>query len=398
MGKSESIEHVVEQVEMLKMDGLSNILRSKNVLLKLFWLATLVSFVCVCVVLVVGSVVDYLQYEVSTKTRLFQEQQAVFPTFTLCQVNPFSTDRAIAMMANANATKMQQLELYAKSSTGAYLSDKEKQEMSDLDSIILSCVIGNVACSASDFEWIWHPTRHNCYRYNSGRNMVNQKQDLLVFNIPGILNFHFMLVLYSGLPNAGSALAGSSRGFYLYVHNSTEYPFNASPAPLLLTPGFGTHLNVQREFYSQFNEWPYAYSDCRVNEHDELLGTTTAATINDADEQLFEKTKRLGFAYSRDTCLLLCVQTQTVAACKCNNYNISMRAEGVDEWCLTDSQVQCAYEFFYEHFTSNDHHIKECLNKCPLECHRRILSPIVSYVKVAFFIFAVHFKRFFICF
>ena len=59
------------------------------------------------------------------------------------------------------------------------------------------------------------------------------------------------------------------------MHNSTEYPFKASTPPILLTPGYGALVRVQRSFYSQFNEWPYAYSECRVTEEDELLGSSS---------------------------------------------------------------------------------------------------------------------------
>ena len=357
---------LAEKMKYLKVDGLPNILRAPIILLKLTWLAILLTFVGVCAYLVVGSLKEYLKYEVTTKTRMLQEQQAIFPTFTICQVNPLSSDYATYLMNKANLTNIYELELYMKNTTGSYLSDSQKQKLSDLSMILQTCTIGNKACNASDFEWIWHPIYYNCYRFNTGAISV-YSQSLIRTNIAGLVNFNFYLVLYSGLPNYWSNRAGAFRGFYLFLHNSTEYPFKTNAPPILLTPGYGSLIKVERSFYSQFNEWPYSYSECRVNEENELIGEH----LNDPDE-LFERVRALNYTYSRDTCLMLCSQLQTTRTCGCNNYNISMRFEEHD-LCLTSSQRECVLN------SSKSQMSESCLAKCPLECLQSTLSSSLNY-------------------
>ena len=357
---------ITEEIKYLKVDGVPNIVRAHNIALKLAWLAILLTFFGVCVSLIVGTFTENLKYEVTTKTRMLQEQQALFPTFTICQVNPFSSDFATYLMNEANASNIFELELYMKNTTGSYLSDSQKQKLSDLSMILQTCTIGNKACSANDFEWIWHPVYYNCYRFNTEASSFNN-QSIIRTNIAGLVNFNFYLILYSGLPNYWSNLAGAFRGFYLFLHNSTEYPFKASAPPILLTPGYGSLVKVERSLYSQFNEWPYLYSECRVNDENELIG----GHLNDPDE-LFERVRALNYTYSRDTCLMLCSQLQTTRTCDCNNYNISMRFDEYD-LCLTPSQRECALN------SSQSQMSESCLTKCPLECLQSTLLSSLNY-------------------
>ena len=372
MSKSDSLhwlEEIKEDMKLLKMDGLPNILRSHSLIIRLVWSLILAAFVAVCVALIVGSINEYMHYEVTTKSRVYQEKSSVFPTITLCPVNQLATDRAAQLTLAANASDMLALELYTYNRTGAYMSDALKQSLSNpLDMIIVDCLIGGALCNSSDFQWVWHPAKYNCYRFNAA--VGGDERNLVSVNIAGHLNYRFQLNLYTGLANYWSARTTGTRGFYLYIHNSTEYPFGTSPAstPILLTPGFGVQINVERAFYSQFNEWPYAYSECRLNGEDELLGDSAAAS------SLVEQVKALNYTYSRSTCLLLCAQQKTAEKCNCLNYNIGMRLEeGEDEhdheWCLSGDQQVCA----------NGLDDDECWSRCPLECEERVLTPTLSF-------------------
>ena len=368
------LNELKEDMKLLKMDGVPNIVRSQALIVRLVWSLFLVAFVCVCVALIVGSVNEYLHYEVTTKSRVYQEKAPILPTITICPINQFGTDQATALMLAANVSDMLSLELYTHNRTGAYLSDAAKQSLSNLDLILVDCLIGSDVCNSSHFQWVWHPSKYNCYRFNSGYDWSSRnKRDLLRINIPGHLNYRFQLNLYTGLPNYWSARTLSTRGFYLYIHNSTEYPFDVSASPILLTPGFGLMVNVDRTFYSQFNEWPYAYSECRVSADGELLGSTSSEQLS-----LVEQVKALNYTYSRSTCLLLCAQQITAAKCGCINYGIGMRLLAEEEWCLTDGQQACANRQYADTFAESSNE-EECTAKCPLECEQRTLTPTLSF-------------------
>ena len=220
---------VIKKVKELRMDGLPNFARSKIKIFKIMWLVIIMLSSCACVFFVIKSTNEYLKYPVAATTRLLQEQHSVFPTVTICQVNPFSTNYATKIMKEVGANIMYDLEAYRNHTTGSYLSDEEKQKMSNFDDILVSCTVGLTKCNASHFEWIWHPSKYNCYRYNSKR------EDLLSANVAGSTNFNLEITLYAGLPDYWSAQIGlyGKRGFYIFIHNVTDYPFSTNPSPIV---------------------------------------------------------------------------------------------------------------------------------------------------------------------
>ena len=170
---------------------------------------------------------------------------------------------------------IRQLERYILNGTGHYMDDSQKRRLSELS--VIRCTIGIRTCSASDFQWIWMPGFYSCYRFNAGFNSNNTPVDLIRVDTTDSVS-KFTLEVYTGLPdywyNATLIGVGQSlRGLYVFIQNSTDYPTNLTPSPTLLSPGFGAEISVDRSFYSQFNQWPYEYSECRVDENDELMGT-----------------------------------------------------------------------------------------------------------------------------
>ena len=55
-----------KRVKVLRMDGLPNIVKSKNTLFKIAWATIFTASFSICVWLIVGSTTDYLEYDVST--------------------------------------------------------------------------------------------------------------------------------------------------------------------------------------------------------------------------------------------------------------------------------------------------------------------------------------------
>ena len=113
--------------------------------------------------------------------------------------------------------------------------------------------------------------------------------------------------LYVGLPNELTQLA-QNQGIYVLINYENEDPFKVSPSPISLTPMFGHKINVVRRIFTKYNQWPYKYSECNVNENDELI-----APIKDMS--LFDQVRATNYAYSRESCLLLCYQHFLVKKC-----------------------------------------------------------------------------------
>ena len=157
----------------MKIDGFSGIFsRTTGSLIRCMWVLVLILSAIFCLVLIVKSIQEYLRYEVSTRTRLLTEQQSVFPTIIICNQNPFTTPYADALFSSANITNdvnnIWLLDKYWRETTGSYLNDAQKGKMSNLNDMLISCKFGFLTCNESDFEFIYHPYHHNCYRFNSG--------------------------------------------------------------------------------------------------------------------------------------------------------------------------------------------------------------------------------------
>ena len=255
------------------------------------------------------------------------------------------------------------------------MDDSQKRRLSELS--VIRCTIGNRTCSANDFQWIWMPWFYSCYRFNAGFDSNNSQVDPIRVDRTDSV-FKFTLEVYTGLPdywyNAGLVGVQSLRGLYVFIQNSTDYPYNLTPSPTLLNPGFGAEISVDRSFYSQFNQWPYEYSECRVDENDELMGRP----LDDTD--LFDLVVQSNYTYTRTTCIFFCAQVLTTQLCHCNNYDLAFLVPNFD-LCVLANQSECAFNFFFKKFKSGDFIRDNCLSKCPLECHQNTLSASFNYFK-----------------
>ena len=374
---------LLEEITMVRIDGVPNIIRSDSLALKIFWLLAFIASGSVCVALICATVHEYLMYEVTTVRRFIPQPIAKYPAITICLVNPFNTDYSVELLAATNKTfrgdytrTIIDMEMHVKETTGAYMSDEQKRKLSNLTQILMYCKVPGGYCNESWFQWVWHPLYLGCYRFNSGFNSDNQPVEPIVTMMTGIEDYSIIeMQLFAGLPDFWSDEIGTygQRGFYVFVHNETEYPYNNVPSPVLVTPGLGTFMNIERTFHKQFNQWPFTYSECRVSEENELMGEP----LVDGGE-LFERVRATNYSYSRSNCLSACAQIETVKACKCNNYLIGFRDEAYED-CMNVTNKDCAHVFYYETFMAGDFIKDNCLAKCPLECFQSTLTASLTY-------------------
>ena len=353
-----SIDFIKDELIELKIDAVPNIVRAKWIVVKLAWFFVLLMSASGCLFLVVSSIISYLAYPVTTNIRVFYPEQAPFPTISICQRNPLSTDYAVNMLLEANATNLTSLEIYTKKATGSYLSEDERRSLgNDIALMLVECQFGASSCNASDFEHVWHPLYQNCFRFNSVRGDEVPKQ----IHLSGP-QAPLRVRLYAGLPDL---FFYNPLGFYLFIHNHTDYPFNTYESPILVTPGFGALIGLQRTFNHQFNDHPYAYSECRIRllveegeaGGNELLGAPIKDTF------LYDQVVATNSTYSRETCIMFCAQQIIADRCQCNAYHINFKMAG-HEPCLNFTQIHCADQVLENVRLLED----TCISKCPLEC------------------------------
>ena len=314
----------VEYIRLIKIDGLPNIFRSNNIYMCVMWLVIFVVSWCIFLGLATNTFLAYFSYRITSSTRILSEHQALFPTVTICNVNQLTSDEAMQLMTDANVTWNEDreawrailaLESHSLDASGRYLSEDEKRALSySMEDMLFSCEYQGVACEASDFTWIYHPRHLNCYQFNRAHG--HDAHSLRRATNTGIGN-ELNIELYAGLPNEQSRQV-DKRGFLVFVHNNTENPFDWHTQPLLVTPGFGTHVRLKRVFYKQFNEWPYMYSECIVGEEDELLGP-----IGDLVWLDYVKHAQPDYLYTRTQCIDMCAHVAIQTACGCSDYKFA---------------------------------------------------------------------------
>ena len=352
-----------EHATYVRIDGIPNFFRTMLRSLKLFWLAFVLGCAAISIFLVVRSVGDYLSYQVTTTYRLKSEIRSLFPTVSICNTNPLNTEYYIRMAKMANLTtleyqpyvNMARLEYYKFTTNGTYLTDEEKRAMTNLDGFIISCSFQNKPCNMRHLSYQYFPYFGNCLRFNDG--LAYQLQTATV---AGEYN-ELSVELYVGLPNELTQLA-KTQGIYITIADAKDDPFKNTPSPIVLTPGFGLKIHVVRNHFNQYNQWPYKYSECNVDENNELIKPIQ-------DISLFTVVRATSYAYSQDSCLLLCYQTFLVNKCNCTAYWVNFRIENYGP-CMSVEQQACADAFYTKVFNIGSFIQNNCLDKCPLQCKK----------------------------
>ena len=71
--------------------GYSNIFRTKNLILRTMWFLFFLTGLSVAIYMVSRSILEYLNFDVTTKIRKLKTDTLVFPAVTICNINPFVT-------------------------------------------------------------------------------------------------------------------------------------------------------------------------------------------------------------------------------------------------------------------------------------------------------------------
>ena len=388
-------EYVHNSVRHLKIDAAHRLVEQVHLVRKLLWLSALVFGSSLCVTLIVGAFNEYARYQVTTTYRLVDEQQAVFPSVSICNLNQFTTKYASRFLSTLNAIKplanivtmsrhafstldpgygllgylgiYYGVEAIVHGASGSYLSNAQIERMSDLESVLVDCTIGASKCNASHFTYTLDTVFQNCYTFNGDALHKADKA--------GLVNNRLSVLLNASTP-AWSAVAASLmplRGFYVKIRNASTWSHSV-PSPFMLTPGTGALFSVRRFFYDQ---WPKPYSKCQVSADNQL-------TEPFDDPRYFDYvTAESNRSYTWTNCHSFCMQTLIVNECNCTFIPVGYLLQNVSK-CLSDAEYNCAYSFYAKQQTSGEV-ASWCERKCPLECHIPVLRATMSSYNVSTF-------------
>ena len=261
-----------DHAKRLKMDGVPNVVLSHSCFLAFIWtLLTLING-CLAAYFIYEAFIQYGEHKVATSIRTNHELVSVFPTVSICNMNPFSTDTAIQLIKDeqilfaselTNAYTYEsfcQLQLNLIDHHGYSLNRSQVEELSSLEDMLVSCEYNGVECGVDDWEFMFHPKYLTCYRFKKRGEEESPKAT----NIDK--DTSLKVVLYAGL---NEYLDHSfDRGFYVLIQNETSNPYGSNGVSAFeVTPGLGVMFMPQRTFYEQ-HEKPY--SECTVLEENKL--------------------------------------------------------------------------------------------------------------------------------
>ena len=214
----------VDALETLKLDGVANIVRAPNTLVELVWSAVLLTSGSLCLWLLVQTCHEFSQNEVSTLTRMVNTNKAVvFPTVSMCNMNPFTSQLAMRLLDEANVTldmsnpqrddvfyffDFVQIQRHIQATRDRFMQADEMRALNELDTMLVSCEFAGKPCNVSDFEYFYHPYFYVCYRFNA--------RGQLSVGGPGE-NYQLRVELYAGVPDRLED--APLRGFWLYIQN-----------------------------------------------------------------------------------------------------------------------------------------------------------------------------------
>ena len=110
-----------------------------------------------------------------------------------------------------------------RASSPAY-GDENRKKLGFNKSIIFNCKYNKKKCDDS-LHWYWSYDYGNCWQYNSGFNLANQKVDLKNASLEG-KDYGFSLVVYP-LINRNKFMTTWDNGMIVFIHNSSFKPVSS---------------------------------------------------------------------------------------------------------------------------------------------------------------------------
>ncbi len=257
-------ERIFELLIQSTAHGIPNMLRTNSCLLRSLWLIFFIISTCICLYFTVKSFQDYFEYSTVTSIKVIDEKFPQFPAISICAYPEFK----LSMNENIIAASFEQVEF-----------------------LNLSQV----------FEEFNHSFYGKCYRFNSGKNIYNEKLDLLNSTLSGFqsrLRIAFFLEVSNG---------ENYRELIVNIHNQSIPPFDIENKGYWIRTGSWNFYQVERIFTEQLSE---PYNDCLK------------------DINLFKKNKtiinhmhRSNRAYSQMDCYYTCSRLFALeeSNCYCNS-------------------------------------------------------------------------------
>jgi acid-sensing ion channel 5 len=341
-----------EQILASTSHGLPNALRNRHLPMKTMWSISFVLSTALCSVLIIQSIIQYLEFEVITKVRIVGETEAEFPRITICNLNRYHTEYARSLYEKNKNIKPFEFDKMSYS-----LSNDEKKRLSySINETLISCEFSTTRCDWKDFEWIYNMFQGACLVFNSGRNYLGETVPIKKLKQAGRFA-GLQLEMFVDLPKPLKQLGPGFTGIIVVLGNNSFRNVYEDEQEILVSPGALTYIAVQRTIVKQMER---PYSECSKS----------------SESILYQRILSLNYSYIRADCISLCRQLQIERECKCYDF-INPRIS-LKKICNTTWENDCIANQT-RLFNGNDLS-PECDEMCPFECKKMIFSTIHSQI------------------
>ena len=319
-----------------------------NPFAKYLWIIILVLLSGITFWSIVKIIFEYFNYEVVSKFTVTYENPTKFPTITICNNNPFTTNNSqilfetIAKTANLSPYDPNVFRFAKMKASSPTLNEEKKRALGfDLPNKLMTCLFGGQECNASDFKWYWSFDYGNCWQFNSGFSKLTNSKIEIANGQSGI-EFGLQMAIYP-LENKNKYPSTSDMGLVVFVHNNTFRPLRSDS--IFIKPSEKTHILVKRIFTHKV---PFPYSECR--------------DLNGYSSRLYDFILSNNRTYRQQDCVYLCFQEISIEKCGCIFSAFEDTAPNI-KFCMNKTEGFCFKDLYFS-FRPD-----ECVtNSCPLEC------------------------------
>lgn len=358
----------------------ASIFKAEKFYLKLMWSISLVVSLSFCCLAVIKSILAYLDYEVITKIRLIEERPMIFPVVSICNLNPFITQKANEFIldyfnSNYNQTfenldqildKISILNpdfeyLMQQVADPSFPNENKKLFGHSLEQSVINCRFNRSKCNLTEFEWFYSPAYGNCFRFNSGFDKNGQKIPLKYSYSAGIES-GLNLELFIGPENKTNPLFTYWEHSGIKVNIFDQTYLTSYEEGIEAPSGFSTNIAISKQV--TINE-PKPYSSCdNLNK------------LNKNNLEIINFILNSNFSYRQKDCFEYCYQK--VAEERCGCFDLYFPNFGTEMPCyLNESNYECLVGV-YLNFLNRDF-ADYCFSLCPLECESVSFATKISY-------------------
>ena len=360
-------KEAIECVETLTTHGLPNLSRTKYTFIKFIWLLLTISSAGVSIYLIIKTLAEYLEYNVTTEVRLINAEESLeFPTISICNKNRFSTNYSVEMIRELIKTKYNHSfeDFFHPNFSNSFLSISEKIflqenetkyffsniEMNEREKYGLSikdslkyCRFMNQDCKFSDFEWFFNSKYGNCYRFNPIKPNKRTKEN----NEDG-LTIEILLKNPKELD-----ILDFEKGLYVSIDSNNLDTYFDFENLIEVSTGFQTNIKIQKSF---FQKYPKPYSNCDFRD-----GLVDSITLE--QKELYNEIIKANFSYSQSFCLVYCRHRLYYHQFSCKFRANSLTVPNV-KYCKPSEDLKLLERESNYHQSATD----SCLQTCPIEC------------------------------